>query len=101
MVPSYREGLPNIILEAMACGCVVAATAVGGIPDVVVDGHTGFILSDNSPDTIARELAEMMHNDALLNISENAVELIAGEYIFKATVERYSRILNAKRLEQS
>ena len=34
-LPSHREGCPNVILEAMNCGCRVVATAVGGIPELV------------------------------------------------------------------
>ncbi|MDD3932229.1 MAG: glycosyltransferase family 4 protein [Methanoculleus sp.] len=93
VVPSAFEGLPNIVLESMACGCVVLATAVGGIPDLIQDGATGFLLDDRSPEAIARGVSRAcMHRDCE-KIAENARRLIERQYTFSAAVERYRHIL--------
>jgi glycosyltransferase involved in cell wall biosynthesis len=55
---SRREGLPNVVLEALACGRPVVATAVGGIPEVVVDGITGRLIADRSPERMAEALRD-------------------------------------------
>jgi glycosyltransferase involved in cell wall biosynthesis len=47
LVASDREGTPNVILEAMACGVPVVATNVGGIADLVIDGENGFLFEPN------------------------------------------------------
>jgi glycosyltransferase involved in cell wall biosynthesis len=48
MVPSIEEGLPNVCMEAGACGRAVIASDAGGIPEVVIDGETGVILPRNN-----------------------------------------------------
>jgi len=54
---TYRlEGQPLVLVEAMAAGLPVVATAYGGIPDTVVDGETGLLVPDASPDVISEKL---------------------------------------------
>ena len=93
VLPSYTEGLPNIVLESMACGTPVLATPVGGIPDVIKDGKTGFILENNSPECIARNVIRVLNYPDLDRIVKNAKKLIEKEYTYKSAVERYRKIL--------
>jgi len=92
VIPSYTEGLVNVMLEAMACGTPVLATAVGAIPDVIKDGKTGFILEDNSPETIARGITRALNHPYLEQVAVSARALVEREFTFEAAVERYRKI---------
>lgn len=92
VVPSYTEGLPNIILEAMACGTVVLATSVGAIPSIIKDEETGFILENNSPDCITKNIIRALEHPELETIAENARSLIEHQFTHQMAVERYASI---------
>jgi len=94
VLPSYSEGLPTIILEAMACGTPVLATPVGGVPDVIKDGDTGFIMENNSPECIAENVIRALNSPNLDEIVRNACNIIKEKYTYEAAVERYREILN-------
>lgn len=93
VLPSYTEGLPTGVLEAMACGTPVLATPVGGVPDVIKDGETGFIIENNSPECIAENIIRALEYPNLNEIVKNAKKIIEDKYTYEAAVERYRRIL--------
>jgi glycosyltransferase involved in cell wall biosynthesis len=64
VVPSTYEGMPLVILEAMAAGRAVVASAVSGIPEVVVDGETGWLVPPEDPPRLAAALAAALSDDA-------------------------------------
>jgi glycosyltransferase involved in cell wall biosynthesis len=94
VLPSVTEGLPNVILEAMACGTPVLATPVGGIPDVIADGETGFITQDNSAKSIAAHVVRALSSPAVGRIVENALRMIRIDFSYEAAVRRYSNLID-------
>ena len=58
VLPSYREGMPNSILEAMACGLPIVTCPVGSLKDFFVHGKHGYLLNNNNP----KELAQLISN---------------------------------------
>lgn len=86
VLPSYFEGLPMSILEAMATGTPVISTPVGGIPDVVKNGYNGFLVPTNSPQKIADKIHEILNDGALWSrLSENAISTIHKKFSMKET----------------
>jgi glycosyltransferase involved in cell wall biosynthesis len=99
MPSSPTEGLPTTILEALACGTPVYATPVSGVPDVVQDGETGFLMDGIDPDDLREDIMAILDREDLDAVSANGRRLIEEEYSFEAATARYEAILTA--LERS
>jgi glycosyltransferase involved in cell wall biosynthesis len=100
VVPSQpTEGLPTAILEAMGCGTPVYATSVSGVPDVVREGKTGFLMDSVDDETIAHEIESILTRTDLHTISKNARSLVEEQYSFSRAVNRYRTILTEIRTD--
>jgi glycosyltransferase involved in cell wall biosynthesis len=62
VLPSFTEGLPNVALEASAAGVPLVATAVGGTPEVIAEGETGFLVPPGQPASIAVKVNELLRD---------------------------------------
>lgn len=99
VLPSYVEGLPTIMLEAMACGVPVLATPVGAIPDIIADGETGFIMEHNCPQCIAENIMRALNYSELNAIAKNARALVEREYSYEAAVASYENLFSEPAIE--
>ncbi|HEX6519521.1 MAG TPA: glycosyltransferase [Streptosporangiaceae bacterium] len=64
LLPSRYEGLPTVVVEAMACGIPVVATAVNAVPDLVVPGETGLLVPPGRPDLMADAVRYLLDHPA-------------------------------------
>lgn len=71
-LPSYTEGTPNVLLEAMAAAVPVVATAVGGVPELVTDSRNAILVPARNPSELAKALQKVLQSAALRN------ELVRG-----------------------
>jgi glycosyltransferase involved in cell wall biosynthesis len=78
--PSYHEGMPMAVIEAMACALPIIATQVGGLPDLVCHGLNGFLVPAGQPDQLANAIYQLVANphvrhsmqtDSFLRAQEN------------------------------
>ena len=98
VVPSLSEGLPNVILEAMACGTPVLASPVGAIPDLITEGETGFLALATSPAQLSRNIGDALRSpEALMRISRNGVKIIRTRFNFGGGVETWKSILESNK----
>lgn len=93
ILPSYTEGLPNVMLEAMACGTPILAIPVGTIPDVIKDGETGFLMENNSPEYIAKNVIRALEHPDLEGVVLRAQALAESEFTFERAIERWRKVL--------
>jgi glycosyltransferase involved in cell wall biosynthesis len=95
VLPSVTEGLPNVVLEAMACGTPVLATPVGAIPDIIKEGESGFLLKSNDPKHIAERIIELLNKpDLLEKVSVNAYNYVRENFSFEKTLDAWRKILS-------
>lgn len=102
VLPSLWEGLPNVLLEAMAAGIPVVATDVDGVSEIVDDGKTGILIPPKDPDAIASAVNRLLHDEALADSLRRAARQAVTERFspVKTTasyLELYSRLWGRER----
>jgi glycosyltransferase involved in cell wall biosynthesis len=97
VLPSHFEGLSNAILEAMAAGCPVIASAVGGSPELVENGHTGLLYPPDDATALAEAMRRMADPALRQRLSLGASRHIASHHsqaaLGIATASVYERCL--------
>jgi glycosyltransferase involved in cell wall biosynthesis len=93
VLPSHFEAMPMSLLEAMAAGCPVIATRVGGIPDLVRDGDNGLLVPPGKPGALAAALQRLLGDRALAErLGRRARATIAARYTVERSLERLEQI---------
>ena len=93
VLPSHTEGLPNAALEALAMQVPVLATAVGGTPEVVVDGDTGRLVPPSAPDAMAAQIAHFLaHRDDWREMARRGEALIRRQFDFAARTRHMEQL---------
>jgi glycosyltransferase involved in cell wall biosynthesis len=96
VVPSRWEGLPIVLLEGMAMGCAVVATAVGGIPGVITHGRDGVLVSPGDVAELAAALKRLVGDDSLrVRLGRAAQETVRSRYSVARTAAAYEALYHA------
>lgn len=95
--PSRSEGLGNSFLEAMAAGLPVLGTAVGGIPDFLKEGETGWFCEVNNPSSIAEKVKFILDPANVVQVeqvTQNARRLVEEKYAWSQIAAQLGRIFD-------
>lgn len=99
VLPSYAEGLPNSLLEAMASGCACVATNVGGVPELVLDKSCGILISPGDTMALANSLVYLVNNPEeryLMGLA--AKKRVQKEYDIQKAAEKFLSVFNGDNL---
>ena len=103
VLPSYREGMPRVLLEAGAAGKAVVASDVPGCRDVVVSGETGLLVPPRNVECLSSAITELIQDDARrLAMGATARQVMCERFderiVLQATQETYSKLLGQRPL---
>lgn len=91
--PSISEGMPNSVLEAMACALPVVVTDRDGLPEVVTDGVEGFVRPARDPQALAEALRTLCEDRALARrLGEAGRARVVAEFGLSQEIEAYKRL---------
>jgi glycosyltransferase involved in cell wall biosynthesis len=93
VLPSRTEALSNSLMEAMACGCAVVASEIGGNPELVETGRTGMLFPSGQPESLAQALRQLTEDVTLRQrLAKEAAQLIPHRFSLAASVNRMQQI---------
>lgn len=90
---SLHEGLPNAVMEAMAVGAPVVATAVGGTSELVIDGATGFLAPPADAEALARRILDALRDpDRSARMAEQGRRRVLSQFGMRRMIESVERL---------
>jgi len=93
VLPSLWEGLPNVILEAIAAKCPVVATDVGGVSEIIINGKTGFLVENGNKAELAEKINYTIdHPTEMEQIKQNAFDFVVKNFSITRMVSETEKI---------
>ena len=93
VLPSYTEGLPNVVLEAFAARVPVVATAVGGTPEIIEDAQNGYLVPPGNPPLLAQRIGKLLANDRLREtMGMSGYYRVRDNFTFESQARQYVQL---------
>ena len=93
VLPSLWEGMPMVLLEAMAAGCPVVATDVGGVSKVITDGENGLLAAPEDPQQLVDGVIKLLSNSDLRQLFiENGLRKFKKKFSSDKMTQQYERL---------
>ena len=101
MLASFEESFPNTVVEYMACGKPVVCTKVGGVHEIVKDGHNGFLIGSKDQTQLEDALRKLIVDPELRErFSQNALETVrqgfTEDIMYEKTLELFRETAGKK-----
>jgi glycosyltransferase involved in cell wall biosynthesis len=101
-LPSFAEGVPVVLMEAMASGCPVVATRIAGIPELIEHGVTGLLVTPGRPDLLADALLAIASNpQAAARMAQGAREKVRRDFNIHTVAPQVASLFREKRGQTS
>ena len=101
VLPSYTEGLPNVLLEAAACHVPIVATRVGGVPEIITEGESGFLVDPGNTKQLSAAIEQFLCNEQLAgHLVNNAYQVLVRKYSFTEQARKLENLYRNTMLSQ-
>ena len=95
VLPSLWEGLPMVLLEAMAAGCPIVATNVGGVPAALRHDKSGVLVPPVDPETLGLQIAKLLDDvNTRKRYSENGIKIFHEKFSAENMIQKYEELYN-------
>jgi glycosyltransferase involved in cell wall biosynthesis len=96
VLPSFAEGVPVVLMEAMAAGCPVIATRIAGIPELIEHGVTGVLVTPGRADQLAEAIVRLISNlESMERMVEGAREKVRREFNIHSVAPQIATLFRA------
>jgi glycosyltransferase involved in cell wall biosynthesis len=104
VLPSYREGFPNVVMQAGAMGLPCIVTDINGCNEIIINGENGLLVPKRNTDALKNSIEKiLLDRDLLIKLQKNARQSIKSRFeqktVWKAILTEYTRVLKERNLD--